>query len=881
MAHAFLRLVSRPALLLPFIAAVVVAAPPPVRAGEPVDVAALVAAMTLEEKLALLRGAADPEALGNAGYIAGVPRLGIPPLRSVDGPAGIEARADATALPVPEALAASFDPALAERYGRVLGREARALGMDVVLAPHINVARLPVFHRIKDELGEDPFLTAVMGVGEIHGIQAEGAMAEAKHLAANDQLLGQDTADFRISERTLAEIQLPPFEAAVREAGVASVMCAYNRVNGPFSCAQKTLMTDFLRDRWGFDGFVTSDWNGARSSAFDAGLDVEMPGTYVPSWYGRLAARAPRDPAVARRIDRAVGRVLGQMRRFGLLDGASPTGGTARVPPRPSLDRDASAAVAREVAASGAVLLKNDGLLPLAPTAAAPSDGGLLIIGPTGDRLAAGVGVERAYGFRDRFVAPLDALRRVMGPEAKIEHRVGIDLDGEVIPAERLTWSDDADATDDGAPVNGAGLVRQPAEDPDGDSEVDRVVDFTGPNAFADGGDWAWAGLLTVPTTGIYDLKLETSGGSAGIALADRLASSARIGINGGPARPWTGIVPTRDGLDVTTLRARLVAGHAYQIKLTARSVAGSPLAVRFAWVTPEMRGRALREAVEAASRAATVIVFAHEDGLPPDRETLALPLGQDDLIAAVAAANPRTAVVLAAGRPVTMPWLDRVKAVLLSWYPGQEGGPVLADLLTGRLSPSGRLPLTFPASDAQTPARDDPGRYRIRDDAVRYDEGLLVGYRWYDAMDERPLFPFGFGLSYGRFAWTDPAIGARGDGAEVAVSVTNRGERADADVVQVYVGADPDAAEPRAEPPRRLAGFARVALAPGETKRVVIPLDRRRFEVWSTASHAWHLPSGRREIAIAASSRDIRFVGALAPDASAPPVAPIAVAPN
>jgi beta-glucosidase len=841
--------------LLSFIAA-------PAVAATDVDIGDLVRAMSLDEKLALVRGANDPLPSGAAGYLPGVPRLGIPPLRTADGPAGIEARADATALPSPEALAAAFDPRLAERYGGVLGHEARALGMDVVLAPHVNLPRVPWFHRVKDELGEDPLVAATIGAGEIRGIQAEGAMAMVKHLAANDQFHLQDLADFRISERALAEIHLPPFEAAVREAGVASVMCAYNRVNGPFSCAQRDLMTTFLRDRWGFGGFVTSDWDAARSQAFEAGLDVEMPGTSSPSWYGRLALRGS-DPRAGQRLDRAVGRVLGEMKRFGLLGGASPWRGRAVVPPRPALDREKSAVVAREVAVRGAVLLKNEaGFLPL-PEDAGRRPGGVLVIGPTADRLAAGAGVERAFGFRDREVAPFEALRARLGPGATIEHRVGIDLDGETIPARALAWDDQ----EENAPIQAStggddehGFVRMPTEDADGPAEIDPVIDHTGDRSLPPGSDWTWAGLLTPPTSGTYDLIVESAGGSVRLQVGERVASSARIGANGGLARPWTGIVPSHDGLDLVSMRVKLVAGHRYQIRIRAIAQADSPLQVRFAWVTPELRRRALDAAVAAAKTASRVIVFAHDGGQPPDRDRLALPTDQDELISAVAAANPETAVVLATGRPVTMPWLGAVRAVLLGWYPGQEGGWALADLLTGRAEPGGRLPLTFPARDDQTLDAGRPERYLGVDDVVAYSEGVFVGYRWYDEVGETPLFPFGHGLSYGRVEWRDATVVPAGDGFDAAVTVVNTGERPTSDVVQVYLERPQATPSDLPMPPRALAAFARVDdLAVGESRRVTMHLDRRRFEAWSEREHGWRLVPGARTVAFAASSREIR----------------------
>jgi beta-glucosidase len=763
------------------------------------DIDALLRRMTPEEKIALLHGARDPENLGEAGYWPGLPRLGIPPLRLADGPGGVNVNADATAMPAPVGLAATFSPAAAQLYGEVMGRDARALELDILLAPHVNMVRDPLFRRNHTTLGEDPLLTARLAAAEIAGIQSQGAMAQVKHLA------GYNGADnVAIDERTLREIYLPAFEAAV-DAGAASVMCAYNRINGPWACENPEIQNGILRGEWGFTGFVTSDWGAAHSpAALAAGMDLEMPGREIAGRPGGPYLVAPLPPAA---VDAALGRILRQMDRFHLLD--------AKPPARPAIDIEADAKAVRDIATQSAVLLRNErGLLPLTEADLAS----LAVIGPTGGQLATGWLGERAAGFPERLVSPLDALRR-LAPGARIRYAVGGDLTGVPIPASALS---------DG-----------------GKAEL----------ALAPLADYAWTGTLTVAESGDYAFAVQAGAEGTGSIVIDgkAVARTGGFGFAGGGAavKKWSSIVPTTDGRDNPRGTVKLAAGE-HKIELAASSMGTGPFAIRFAWMTPALQRTNLAAAVALAKAVRTPVVFAWS-GIG---DTLALPEDQDEMIIEMAAANPRTIVVLNTGGPVAMPWKNDVRAILEMWYPGQEGGWATADLLLGRANPSGKLPVTFPARIEDTPAHAAKS-----DGAVTaYSEGIAVGYRWYDRQNIEPLFCFGSGLSYTQFEYSNLALTRTADGIEIAVNVRNTGSRKGAEVAQIYLGPPPNPPVPMV--PEQLAAFERVDLNPGQSKRITLGLGKRALSYWSVAEHAWAVAGGQRTIYIGSSSRDIRLRG-------------------
>jgi beta-glucosidase len=786
-------------------------------------VAALVRRLTLDEKISLVHGSRDPRDLGEAGYWAGLPERGIPPLRFADGPSGVSVNRDATAMPAPVGLAATFDVEAARLYGTVMAREAKALEQNVLLTPYINIVRDPLFRRNHTTLSEDPWLAARIGAAEISAIQKEGVMAQVKHLAGYS---GPDNVS--IDERTLHELYLPPFEAAVK-AGVSSAMCAYNQINGDWACQNRELQDQTLRGLWGFQGFVTSDWGALHTpGAITAGVDLEMPGRQLAGRPGGPYFRDPLKQAIesgaipAAALDRAVTRILEEMDRFGYLGRRSLAGAG-------SIDVAADARSARQIAEEGAVLLKNEGgALPLR----AEDLASLAVVGPTAGQLAVGFMGERAYGFESRLIAPLDALRRTAAA-ARITYAAGVDLTGVAIP----------------------GMESEAVLDP--------------------GAERSWEGKLDVPEDGEYTFMVQPvlSGGSEGGGSIQ--VDGQPVARSGGPgfggtgraSRKWSGLLPTTDGRDNARGAVHLAAGP-HRLAFAAQSIGDGQLRIRFAWITPAMRRAGIDAAVNAAAAARIAVVFAWS---VPGGDSLALPEDQDELIEKVAAANPRTIVVLNTGGPVAMPWILRVPAILEMWYPGQEGGWATANLLLGRANPCGRLPVTFPVHLEDAPARAAghpervpvtaaPGATGVNPNppAVGFTEGLAVGYRWYDEQNTQPLFPFGHGLSYTRFEYSDVAVKRSDDGVDVTFTVRNAGPVRGAEVAQIYLA--PPARPPVPMAPRVLAGFERVDLAAGAARRFTVHLNERALSYWSTGRHTWQVAEGERTVSIAASSRDIRL---------------------
>ncbi|RPF31810.1 beta-glucosidase [Streptomyces sp. TLI_185] len=774
-------------------------------AGAGSRVEGLIGKLTLDEKISLLHGATDAKSLGQAGYVPAVERLGIPHLRLADGPAGVRVTRHATALPAPVLLASAFDPDLARRYGQVIGREGRALGQDVLLSPMVNLIRTPYAGRNFETFSEDPLLASGMVAAEIGGIQGEGLIATVKHYAMNNQEKDRMSIDVRIDEQTMHEIELRGFEAAVG-AGVGAVMGAYNKVNGTFSCENKTLLTDILRDRWGFDGWVMTDWFAAHSTveAITAGLDMEMPdGTH----FGTALKSAVQNGSVPERyVDRSVRRILTVMDRFGLLDGSAP--------PRPGRDAPAGAAVALEVAKAGATLLRNEHhTLPLA------RGGTVAVIGPTGT-LPFVSGGGSAHVVPDHADSPLDAIKSRAG---KATYSLGEDLFGKPVPASALS----------------------PAFDSEGQG-----VDA--------GKVWTYDGTLTVPEADEWTFVLHFS--SAPTARPKVLLDGTELFPQAsGYGEFFTGglVSAAPDGLSVRRKTLTLAKG-AHTLKITAQGGADG-LLFRLRRSTGATRAQDVAEAVKAARAARDVVLFAYEDATEgQDRTTIALPGHQQQLIEAVTGANPRTTVVLNTSSATTMPWLRRTGAVLQMYYPGQEGAAATAAVLYGECDPGGRLTQSFPVDDDHHPVAGDPRRYPGVDGTEEYSEGIHAGYRWYDAEGVRPLFPFGHGLSYTSFSYEDLRARPTRAGIEVSFTVRNTGRRGGVAVPQVYVGPSPDLRLDQAV--RVLGGYRRLALRAGERRRIAVEVTARTLSSWDPKRHDWVLGTGRRTVWVGASSRDLRL---------------------
>lgn len=804
----------------------------------------LLSQMTLAEKLDMMIGRPNPKSVGESGYLPGVPRLGIPALSLVNGPTGIENQFETTAVPTGINLAATFNEKRAYEFGHVLGSDARATGSNLINGPQVDLARTPNWGRNYSALGEDPLLAAKLAVAEVKGIQDTGTMANVKHFigyyGGSPAVSGPTSPiDVRIDERTLQEFYLIPYEA-VYKAGVAASMAAYSHTNGFWSTENYHNLTEIQRHQFGWDGFTMSDWGALHSTVYGlrAGLDLEMPGYGVagqphkrPHYYGdKLQEAIEAGQVDASEIDVPVGRILTQMEKFGMLDGK-------QVPAPKAIDVEGEAAIARTIAVESGVLLRNEGnILPLKP-----ASGSVGVIGATGGQLAVGPGNGRAYGFEAREISPLDALRR---SGIKADYAVGSDQSGIAIPTAFLK-----------TPAGAPGLERRQGEA----VSADAALDFVGGRALAAKTNAVWTGALTVPETGRYKLMIQSWGGSAILKLdGQQITSSAKVPFHGVPKK-WTSLLPTLDGLDNGQSDQQLETGKTYAISIEELGDTDRPVQIKLAWVTPEMQRKTVADAVALARRVKTPIVFAwgKSGELVNADENLMLPDQQNELIDAVASVNPNVIVVLNTASPVRMPWHDKVKGILEMWFPGQEGGWATADLLTGKANPSGKLPITFPVTYSQTPLME-PGhaeRYEPENDTVRYTEGLLVGYRWYDTRGIKPLYPFGYGQSYTQFRYSDLKTVAAGDAVRVSFTVTNAGKRAGAEAAQVYLAAPANA--PVAMPAKALAGFDKVQLAPGKSTTMSILIPARAFAYWSIQAKGWVQIPGERTVLVGGSSAD------------------------
>lgn len=820
----------------------------------------LISQMTLREKIAMINGAPeDPTTYqGQAGYLPGVPRLGIPSLRLADGPPGVLTRVPAMAPTSTMGLAATFSKLDARKNGELIAREARARGIDVVLEPFINMDRDVTFSRGYNTFGEDPLLTGEIGASEIRGIQSLGVMSQAKHFIAYDATLASPGAyGAQVSLQALHEIYLPPFADAV-EAGVSSIMCSYNLVNGRYACGNPYTLTHILRDQLGFKGFVTSDWWATHSTLFiNDGLDVEMPGDMVKKlgkedWTRfTFFAGGPGDNPIGLRlasqaglvkvstINRAVGRVLLEMERFGLLDGKQKH--TITPPPI-----EANAKVVLKTGEDAAVLLKNDDrVLPLSAEALSS----VALIGPgAGQTIAVGQPGEKAVGLPKLEIGPYEALKKETAGQhgVHIAFAVADDRTGVPIPAEYLSH--------DGQP----GLLRTS----DGKQQVDREINFTKSNraALPDQFSGTWNGVLRIPASGSYRLHMEILGAYGKLVLDGKtIARAQKMHIHGDITQAGeSSVLPTTDGLDNVITELPLTAGP-HKLSLTVSpDTSGAPIQIRLSWVTPEEHKIEYQKAIETARKARVAIVFVWAQGQP----NFHLPGDQDQLVEDVAAVNPNTIVVLNVSQPVALPWLDKVKAVLNMWWPGDEGGWATANVLLGRVSPAGRLPFTWGRKLTDYPATDPAHTDRLgtnRNGVGIFSEGILVGYRWFEAKGMEPLFPFGYGLSYSHFAYSGLRVKRAADGGlSVEFQIKNTGPVASDEVPQVYLG------HPTPEPtgaqfaPRALAAFDRIHLNSGQAETVSLQVPKRSLEYWATAQDHWAIAHGQRMVYVGRSSEDL-----------------------
>ncbi|MFD9463726.1 beta-glucosidase [Streptomyces sp. NPDC060027] len=770
----------------------------------------------------------------NMWTLPALPEIGLGSLVMSDGPIGVRgvhwtADDPSVALPSPTALAATWDPDLARRAGTLLAQEARRKGVHVLLAPTVNLHRSPLGGRHFEAYSEDPLLTGAIGSGYVRGVQSGGVGTTVKHFVANDAETDRFTVNNLVSERALRELYLAPFEAIVENAHPWGIMTAYNSVNGTTMSEHRYLVNEVLRGEWGFDGFNVSDWMAARSTraAIEGGLDVAMPGPSTV--YGAPLAAAVRAGEVAEAtVDAAVRTVLRLAARVGVLEGAEPV---VTEPPQ-AVDGEA---LAREIARRGFVLVRNEGALPLA-------EGHRVALIGSAARDARVLGGGSATVFPARIVSPLDGLTAAL-PEGSLTYAVGADPTVELPVADkgfelRAVCRDAAGEIIATASAPNGQIQWMGDDLPEGVTPSTlHTVELTGTFTPRDSGPHTFG----IKGLGAFTLTVDGTTYFDDVQGADK-------------DDPFV----TFFGAPVHRGQAELAAGEPVEVSLThvvavpegvPMKVVGFSLAHQEPVRDPD---GLIAEAVEAARAADTaVVVVATTDRVESegfDRADLRLPGRQDELVHAVAAANPNTVVVVNSGSPVELPWRDEVAAVLLSWFPGQEGGAALADVLTGAHEPGGRLPTTW-GSLADAPVT----RVRPADGELPYTEDVFIGYRAWEKEGRTPSYAFGHGLGYTEWTYESIAV----EGGTVTVRVRNSGERAGREVVQVYLApVEPDAERPV----RALAAFAGVEAGPGDSVEAVVELPRRAFEVWDTAASAWAFVKGSYEIQAGRSLTDRRL---------------------
>ncbi|MET4667781.1 glycoside hydrolase family 3 C-terminal domain-containing protein [Streptomyces sp. PvR018] len=802
---------------------------------EAVDTA--LAALGLDDKTRLLAGQ-------DLWSLPALPAIGLRSLVMSDGPIGVRgvrwtAADPSVALPSPTALAATWDPELARRAGRLLAQEARRKGVHVLLAPTVNLHRTPLGGRHFEAYSEDPYLTGEIGTGYVRGVQDGGVATTVKHFVANDAETDRFTVNNTVAPRPLRELYLAPFERIVRNAHPWGIMAAYNQVNGSTMTEHRYLQNAVLRGEWGFDGFIVSDWLAARTTvgAITGGLDAAMPGPRTV--YGEALADAVRAGEVDEKIvDLAVRNILLLAARTGALESAPPAVPAAALPA--TVDGDA---LAREIARRSFVLVRNevrDGAdaLPLAPGTTVALSGALA-------RDARVLGGGSALVFPDHVVSPLDGLTAAL-PEGALTYAVGADPSDELAIAEA-----GFDLTAVCRDVSGAVLATVPlpsgqiqwigADLPDGVTHdtldtVEITGTFTprasGEHTFGTRGTGSFA--LTVDDRPLFDGTQDRAPGT------DPLGAFFNEPVE-------RGRLPLAEGAPVrVSLSHRPGPGTGHPLKGVAFSLVHlAPLR------DPD---ELIAEAVEAARTADTAIVVVgttervESEGF--DRTDLKLPGHQDALVHAVAAVNPRTVVVVNSGSPVELPWRNEVAAVLLSWFPGQEAGHALADVLRGQEEPGGRLPTTWPVALADVPV----SATTPTNGELPYTEGVFIGYRAWEKAGTTPAYAFGHGLGY--TTWEYESVSATPDA--VTVRVRNTGSRPGSDTVQIYLAPAPAPDAPE-RPARWLAGFARVTADPGGSVEVTVPVEMRAYQVWDEEAYGWKTVPGTYEVQAARSLADVR----------------------
>lgn len=805
----------------------------------------LLGQMTLQEKVALLAGV-------DMWHTVPIERLDIPSLKMTDGPNGARGSGrsanslTSASFPVGIALAASWNTELVERVGQALAQETLSKGARVLLAPTVNIHRSPLNGRNFECFSEDPYLSARMAVAYITGVQSQGVGATVKHFVCNDSEFERHTISSEVRARVLREIYLVPFKAAVQEAGVWAVMASYNKVNSVYASENPDTLTQILRNEWGFDGLIMSDWYGTKSTAasVNAGLDLEMPGPAM--WRGENLLQAVKDGEVHEAtIDERARRILQLIDKAGLFARRETT-------PEQAIDLPEHRALAREAAAEGIVLLKNEhDVLPLRRETLRS----LAIIGPNA-KTARIMGGGSSTINPHYAVTPFAGITASAGDGVSVGYEPGC-TNHKLLPLlDTSLLSPDRDGTERGLTLeffNNANLSGAPVL-----TTRTRATELYWLGQVPEGVDarqfsLRCSGWFTPRETGTYTFGL-VSAGLSRFSIAGQEVIDNWTQQTAGEAYYGIGTNEVKAAID-------LEAGRACEIAIELSKNAMVPLVAVHLGCLKQLPADALERAARLAAAADVALVCVglsnewESEGF--DRPDMELVGEQAALIEKVAAANKNTVVILNTGSPIAMPWLDSVAAVVQAWYPGQECGNAIADILFGDVTPSGKLTQTFPVCLEDNPTYIN---YPGENGRVYYGEGLFVGYRYYEKKDIAPLFPFGFGLSYTMFSYSNMRLSSAQIGPDdtlhISVDVTNTGQRAGQEVVQLYIR---DVASSLQRPEKELKSFAKVQLAPGETKKVMLTIARDALAYYDDLAQHWVAEAGEFVALVGSSSWDIR----------------------
>lgn len=803
-------------------------------------VSKLLKQMTLEEKVSLVSGR-------DFWSLHAIPRLGIPSLSVADGPTGLRSpNSDpATVFPVGVAVAASWNPELVEQMSGAIACEAIAYDVDVLLAPTVNIQRTPLGGRNFECYSEDPMLAGEIAIAYVRGAQKYGIGTSLKHYAANNQEHERMRGSSELSQRALREIYLPAFERVVKEANPWTIMGAYNRVNGVFACENTHLIRDVLKEEWKYDGVVLSDWGAVKSTVNSAcaGLDLEMPGP--AKHYGVRLVNAVNNWQVPQHtVDDMARRVLRLVVRSGRLDG-NPKAKNA------ALNTQAHNDIAKKLAAESIVLLKNtENLLPMSHHMKR-----VAIIGaPANSPTIQGGGSSQVAPFK--ITTPLEALQAALSEDLELTYAQGVDHEPELPIADYRLFSVDAEQ----ASVFGLNAKYYTEANWRGNvvwEQQDKIFAKLGFGKIAQQDSSAfsveWSGCLHAPRTGTYEFSIQHSNPDIEFLLDNKVFVDDSTERN--PVDLF-GMLTMYN----RTFSVYLEAGQSYPVRLRySQPAEGAIPGFNILKFNMRVPAEDRQVAIENARKANMAIVFVGsgttEESEGMDRTSMRLSSSQSELVESVCAVNKSTVVVVNSGACIEMPWADKVSAIVQMWLPGQAGGAAIADVLLGRVNPSGKLPVTFPVRYEDNPTYPHyPGGKR-----VQYGEDIFVGYRYYDKVGIAPLFPFGHGLSYTNFSYNNLSVSEQispDSPVKVSIDLQNVGTCEGAEVVQLYIG---NHASSEAQAKAQLRKFKKVRLTPNQSKRVDFMLGFRDFAYYDTSLSRWMVAPGEYEIKLGSSSRDFR----------------------